>query len=621
MYYNYPMERNFNDTITEKLKLLPDKPGVYKMLNKDGEVIYVGKAKVLKNRVRQYFRSRNSAGGYENKVRKMVSHIADFEYVITASETEALMLEANLIKQFRPHYNILLKDDKHFPYLRLDMRQDFPVFSVVRKITDDGAKYFGPYLASLSLSEALTAIREYFPVRHCRKDIKKAITRRERPCLMYHLNKCCAPCSGEVSREEYHELLHKICRFLEGDTSEIADALREKMKKASDNMDYEQAAVYRDRIRAVEVLAQKQRASAAKTNRYDVFAVARQNGDSLLYALFVHEGKVIGTQSFVMQGHDEEEAEILDAFLKQFYSQTNDIPHEILLHSEVEDAQALEEWFKTLCKHSVHIQRPQRGDKKALIDMAYSNAAAELSKQHDLRTREWERGEGALSELSALIGLECIPTRIECYDNSHIAGTDTVGAMIVFTDGKPDKKEYRRFKIKSDANGDDYLAMEEMLTRRFERAKSGDDKFSRLPDLIIADGGRGQLNVVLRVLEKYGMQHIPAVGLAERNEDIILPDYSEPLVLNKNSAPLHLVQRIRDEAHRFAITYHRSLRSKSALYSVLDTIDGIGEKRKRALFDRFISIEAIKAASIAELSEVDGMNRSAAERVYEFFRK
>lgn len=609
----------FSENIKEKLRLLPDKPGVYKMFDKKGEVIYVGKAKVLKNRVRQYFREHNVQSGYDNKVRTMVSHIADFEYIITSSETEALMLEANLIRRFKPHYNILLKDDKHFPYLRVDLRRDYPTFTIARRLTNDGAKYFGPYLASQSLNEALTAIRDFFPIRNCKKDIAKMIARRERPCLMYHIGKCCAPCSGEVSREEYHDMIDKICRFLEGDTSDVVASLTEKMQRASQAMEYEQAAAYRDRIAAVRRLADKQRAATAKTNRYDVFAVAQENGDSMVFTLFVHEGNIIGTQSFYLPEHDEPQSEILEAFIKQFYTEAPDIPREVIIQSDIEDGDALEEWFHDICGHSVHIFCPQRGDKKALSVMAYTNAAAELKKRHDLRTREWERGEGALTELSALIGLDEIPHRVECYDNSHIMGTDTVGSMIVFTDGKPDKSEYRRFRIKAQADGDDYLAMDEMLTRRFERAKNADEKFMHLPDLIIADGGRGQLNVVLSVLERYGMQQIPAIGLAEKNEEIVLPGYSENLVLDKHSAPLHLIQRIRDEAHRFAITYHRSLRSKSALYSVLDTIDGIGEKRKRALFDKFISIDAIKAAGVDELAATDTMNTAAAKKVYDFF--
>ena len=610
----------FSEKIKEKLRLLPDSPGVYKMFDAKGEVIYVGKAKVLKNRVRQYFRERKEQYGYEGKVRSMVANIADFEYIITSSEIEALMLEANLIKQFRPRYNILLKDDKHFPYLRVDMRQDFPVFTIARKLKNDGAKYFGPYLASGSLNEALTAIRDFFPIRHCKKDIAKMIARRERPCLMYHINKCCAPCSGNVTRDEYHAMLRQVCAFLEGDTTDIISSLTAKMQQASKALDYEQAAVYRDRRRAIESLGQKQRAALSKSDRYDVFAAAKDEGDALVFAVFVREGNVCGTQKYLYENSEGDESEVLDAFIKQFYSELADIPREIIVYSDIEEKDALCEWFSELSGTSVHILCPQRGDKRALALMAYTNAQAELKKAHDLRTREWERGEGALTELSALIGLDSIPKRIECYDNSHIQGTDTVGSMVVFTDGAPDRKEYRRFRIKAQAGGDDYLAMTEMLTRRFERAKNNDEKFNKLPDLIILDGGRGQLNVGLNVLEQYGLSHIPAIGLAEKNEEIVLPDYEENLVLDKHSAPLHLIQRIRDEAHRFAISYHRSLRSKSALYSVLDTIDGIGEKRKRALFDKFLTIDAIKAASIEDLAATDTMNMTAAKKVYGFFK-
>ncbi|MBQ9949672.1 MAG: excinuclease ABC subunit UvrC [Clostridia bacterium] len=611
----------FSEKIKEKLKLLPDSPGVYKMLDENGEVIYVGKAKVLKNRVRQYFRSHNAANGYENKVRSMVSHIADFEYIITSSETEALMLESNLIKQFMPHYNILLKDDKHFPYLRLDLHKDFPNFTVTRKLKKDGARYWGPYLNSGSLRDAITAIRELFPVRHCKKSIEKAIARRERPCLMYHINKCCAPCSGNVTREEYHELLGRICKFLDGDTTEIIALMTEKMMKASEEMDYEQAAVYRDRIYAIKSLSDKQRASQSKTNRYDVFATAQSNGDSLVFALFVHDGKVIGTQNHMFKNTDATAQEVTGEFIKQFYAEASEIPHEILTDFMPEDSEAVEEWFRSLCHHAVHITCPQRGEKRALVQMAQKNAQAELTKCHELQTRAWERGEGALCELSALIGLDTVPERIECYDNSHIQGTDTVGAMVVFENGEANKKEYRRFRISQNANGDDYLAMEEMLRRRLEKARQGDGKFANLPDLIIADGGRGQLNVVLNVLAEFNMEYIHAIGLAERNEEIILPDYTEPLILEKNSASLHLVQRIRDEAHRFAITYHRNVRSKNALYSVLDEVDGIGEKRKRALYERFITLDAIRNATPDELRSVPGMNAAAAEKLYNFFRK
>lgn len=607
--------------LREKIALLPKNPGVYKMFDSRGKVIYVGKAKNLKNRVRQYFQSHTLNNRNDVKVRAMVAHIADFEYIITKNEAEALTLESNLIKQFKPHYNILLKDDKHFPYIRVDRRRDYPRFEIVRRIKNDGAKYFGPYLSALALREAFEAIRDYFPVRHCKKDIAKAQARRERPCLMYHINKCCAPCSGNVTPQEYSRLLDSVCDFLDGDVEKITGTLRDEMNSAAEEMDFERAAVLRDRIRALEMLGEKQRASASKVGVMDVFAASSDETGAVVFALFVREGKVIGTNRYFLEGEAFDDAELIGSFLKQYYNDSADIPSEILLQHEPDDAESIEEWLRLTSAHAVHLRYPMRGDKKALVDMAAHNAAAELEKRNELKKREWERGEGALMELSLKIGMDFVPERIECYDNSHIQGTDTVGAMIVFTDGKPDKNQYRRFKIRSNTQGDDYLAMEEVLRRRFERAKQGDEKFSRLPDLIIADGGRGQLNVVLRVLEEYGLDYIMAIGLAERNEEIILKDSDEPLKLDSHSASEHLIERIRDEAHRFAITYHRSLRSKSALYSVLDSIEGVGEKRKRALFDRFLTIDAIAEASVEDIAAVPGMNRTVAEKVHALFEE
>ncbi len=608
-------------TLADKINLLPTNPGVYKMYDQEGVIIYVGKAKNLKNRVRSYFRSISATDRNMTKVRAMVSHIHDFEYVVTKNETEALTLEANLIKQHQPHYNILLKDDKHFPYLRVDLRKNYPVFSVVKRLENDGAKYFGPYLSSFMLRDALTAIREYFPVRHCKKDIDKAIARRERPCLMYHINKCCAPCSGNVSREEYHKLINNVADFLQGETQAVLSDLDSKMKAASEIMDYETAAVYRDRIIAITSLAEKQRASFSKTARCDVFAITQAENDSLIYALFIREGKVIGTQSYFLEGDDEEISEVLGSFLKQFYMKSPDIPKEILLNMMPNEHEAIQTWFRELSNRSINLILPQRGEKKSLVSMAQKNAVADIEKRHALKRRAWERGEGALMELAEKIGLDYIPTRIECYDNSHISGRDMVGAMIVFTNGKPNNKEYRRFKIRMQEGGDDYLAMAEVLTRRFERALKNDEKFMELPDLIVVDGGRGQLNTAIGVLEQYSFEHIPVIGLAEKNDWIILPDNPKPVIVDSQSAPLHLIERIRDEAHRFAITYHRSLRSKSALYSVLDNIDGVGDKRKRALFDRFLTIEEIRQATIEQLLEAKGMTKPVAQKVFEYFRK
>lgn len=611
MYNNH-----MNDTIKDKIKLLPDAPGVYRMYNSRGEIIYVGKAVNLKNRVRQYFRNDVKAP----KVAAMVSNISDFEFTITQTEAEALTLECNMIKQFRPRYNILLKDDKHFPYVRIDYSKDFPRPEIVRRINKDGAKYFGPFLSAVTLREVMTAVREIFPVRNCKKDIAKAIARRERPCLMYHLGRCCAPCSGNVSRGEYHEYLDEIALLLSGHSKTVTEKLTEKMLDASEKMEFERAAVYRDRIKAAESIALKQRTATTAVNSFDVFAVARDDMNTVVYATMMRDGNVVMTDSyFISSAEDESDGAILSSFLMQFYLDEVFVPNEIVCRTAPDDADDIVSCLRSNSGHAVKILVPQRGEKKQLAELAYSNGAESLKRKRELIFKEWERGEGALSELSAIIGMDELPHRMECFDNSHFQGRDTVGSMVVFIDGKPEKTLYRRFRTKTESNGDDYEAMREHLTRRFKSALENDEKFSELPDLLILDGGRGQLNVALEVLDEFGLSYISAIGLAERNEEIILPDRSDPVVLPKSSSTLHLLERIRDEAHRFAITYHRSMRSKSALYSVLLKIENIGEKRRRALFDEFLTIDAIKNASADELIKAKGMNRPAAEKVYEYF--
>lgn len=606
-----------NDRIRDKLKLLPDEPGVYRMYNSLGEIIYVGKAVNLKNRVRQYFGSTRKAP----KVEAMVSNIEDFEFTITSTEAEALTLECNMIKQFRPRYNILLKDDKHFPYIRIDFTKDYPRPEIVRKISRDGAKYFGPFLSAVTLREVMTAVRDVFPVRHCRKDIKRAIAKRERPCLMYHVGKCCAPCSGNVSREEYHSYLESIAKLLQGNCRSAVDELTKKMLAAAERMEFERAAMYRDRIRSVESIALKQRTATTVVNSFDVFAVARDEMNTVVYATMMRDGNVVMTDSYFVTANDEPFPEVLSSFIMQFYMDAGFVPPEIVCREKPDDAQNISDSLKALCGHSVKITVPVRGEKKQLAELAYTNGVESLKRRRELVFREWERGEGALAELAGIVGMEELPRRMECFDNSHFMGRDTVGSMVVFINGKPDKTLYRRFKTKSFADGDDLIAMREHLTRRFKRAQEGDERFSELPDLLIMDGGRTQLNVALEVLDEFGLSYIPAIGLAERNEEIILPDREESVKLPDASGTLHLLQRIRDEAHRFAITYHRSMRAKSALYSVLSEIEGVGEKRRRALFDRFLTMDAIKNASVEELLSAEGMNRPAAEKVFEFFHK
>ena len=605
-----------NDRIEAKLKLLPDKPGVYKMFNSCGELIYVGKAVNLKNRVRQYFRS---SANHPPKVAAMVANIDDFDFVIVGNETEALNLESNLIKQNKPYYNILLKDDKHFPYVRIDYKQDFPRVEIVRRFRKDGAKYFGPYLSSYALRESITAVREHFPIRQCKKDIGKAIARGERPCLMYHIGKCCAPCTGRVTKEEYAALLDEVVAMFQGNCKGYIESLTQLMQEASDRMDFEKAAQYRDRIRAMQSISEKQIASSASDKSYDVFALARNELATVAYGLFVRGGNVISAESFNIGADDEPFSEIISQFLMQFYNGMGQIPKEIVIMDEPEDLAAIESCLAEQCGHAVRIHIPLKGEKLKQGELARANAEATIGRKRELTHREWERGEGALIELMQLVGMDVFPRRMECFDNSHIQGRDTVGSMVVFIDGKPEKTQYRRFRTKQAADGDDYLAMKEHLSRRFQRALDGDEKFAELPELLIVDGGRGQLNVALEVLEEFGLSHISCIGLAEKNEEIILPDRQESVILSRSSPVLQLLQRIRDEAHRFAITYHRNLRAKNSLYSVLDGISSIGDKRKRALYEKFLTVEAIKSASVEELKTADGMNITSARSVWNYF--
>ena len=607
-----------NEKIEAKLKLLPDKPGVYKMFNARGELIYVGKAINLKNRVRQYFQSSKN---HPPKVASMVSNIDDFDFVIVGNETEALNLESNLIKQNKPYYNILLKDDKHFPYIRIDYKQDFPRVEIVRKYKKDGAKYFGPYLSGFALRESITAVREHFPIRQCKKDIRKAIARGERPCLMYHIGKCCAPCTGKVTPEEYRLLLDQVTALFQGNCKTYIDDMTAKMMAESEKLNFEKAAQYRDRIRAMQSISEKQIASSASDNSYDVFALARNELETVVYGLFVRAGNVISAESFSINAGDEPFSEIISQFLLQFYVGMANIPKEIIIMDEADDVDNIELLLQQQSGHAVKIHVPRRGEKLKQGQLARMNAEETIGRHRELTHWEWERSEGALTELMQIIGMDVFPHRIECFDNSHIQGRDTVGSMVVFIDGKPDKTLYRRFRTKQNTGGDDYLAMREHLTRRFRRTIDGDEKFAELPDLLIVDGGIGQLNVALEVLNDFGLAYISCIGLAEKNEEIILPDEKESVILARSSPVLQLLQRVRDEAHRFAITYHRNLRARNSLYSVLDNIKGIGDRRKRALYEKFLTIDAIKAADMDELKSADGMNAAAAKSVYDYFHQ
>ncbi len=613
----------YRERLKAKLELLPDHPGVYLHKNAQGDIIYIGKAISLKNRVRQYFQSSKNQ---QAKVSAMVRNIADFDYVLTESESEALTLESNLIKQYRPYYNILLKDDKNFPYVRINMRNPFPRVEIVHKIKKDGAKYFGPYLSKHAISEAIEAIRENFPLRTCKRDIPRSIQRNERPCLNYYIHRCIGPCTGNVSREEYRILVEEVIDFLQGKNEAVLDRLHEEMMQASDQMEFERAALLRDRIQSIESLSIKQKAIAANKNEYDVFAIATLENDVLVYAFLVRDGKIVGAEHYTLIASDETEENMMSSFLRQFYTSGVAIPKEIEVNIEPSEREETEEWLSQQRKSKVMITVPQRGQKSDLVALAKKNAEDQLMKQSSTRKKEWERTEGASQRLADMIGMDQKPIRIECFDISHTAGTDPVASMIVFENGKPAKKQYRRFRLRTTTN-DDYASMKEVLSRRFsrglkEREEGKQDGFVRFPDLLIVDGGKGQLSVAIDALQELGIYHndeVFIIGLSEKMEEIWLPGHSESLVLKTGSPELHLIQRVRDEAHRFAITYHRSLRQKTALFSILDTIPGIGPKRKKILFDHFVSLEAIKQASVEELSAVKGMDQKSSQAVFQHF--
>jgi len=603
----------YKENLEQKLRELPDSPGVYLHRDAEGGVIYVGKAVALKNRVRSYFQSPKN---HSPKVCALVRNIADFSYVLVDSETEALTLESNFIKQYRPYYNVLLKDDKTFPYVRMDLRSAYPRAEIVNKLKDDGAKYFGPYLSRHAVREALEAVGDNFPIRRYNKDIKKAQARGERPCLYFHLGKCSAPCCGNVSQEEYKKTAEQVASFLSGHTETVVQKLTAEMTDASIAMEYERAAVLRDRIRSIQAISERQKAIAANTDERDVLALARLNDQAIVYALFVRGGKVIGANGYELTGADEADPVVLASFLTQFYDDAY-IPREIVLPFEPEDAEAISSYLYSRLGKKVTLTVPRRGDKLKLVAMAHKNGRELLEKAESRRLRRLERTEGALAELAEALGMAVPPRRIECYDISHTMGTEPVASMVVFTEGEPQKSLYRRFKVKNSAN-DDYAAMAEVLARRFERYKSGSAGFSEAPDLLLIDGGKGQLGVAVKTMAEAGVAFF-AAGLSERLEEVWLPGREASIILERGSAGLHLLQRVRDEAHRFAITFHRSLRNKNSLASGLEQIPGVGPKRRRALLSAFPSPDAIRAATAQEIAEIDGVDKRTAQLVFAHF--
>lgn len=602
--------------LEEKLKTLPREPGVYLMRDKTGQVIYVGKAKVLANRVRQYF---GMGAQKDSKTASMVSHIADFEYIITDTEKEALFLESNLIKEYQPYYNILLKDDKHYPYIRVDMREDFPRVEIVRKIEKDGAKYFGPYLETLSIREILDAAYKIFPIRSCKKEIKED-GRKERPCLNYQMGRCPGPCGGYISKAEYHKVMEEVLSFLSGKFAPVEKELTRQMQEAAARQEYEKAASFRDKLRVLRRIAERQKAGMPNLKDADIFAVTIGEKYGAMQVFFVRRGKLSGMRRFYVEAPGAPE-ELMNGLLKQFYAEDSMIPKKIYVNTLPEDNTLLQEWFSDRAERKVEIIKPQRGDYRRLADLAGKNAKEALGRKESTEKRAYARTVGAAKSLGELLGMDYIH-RMECYDISNTQGTDSVASMVVFLDGKPAKKEYRRFRIKTVEGADDFASMAEVLTRRILEGFRAEDKergFGAVPDLIVIDGGKGQLSSAVGVLESLGVEDMHVIGLAKREEEIFLPYESEPIVLPKNAPEIGLLTAIRDEAHRFAITYHRNLREKRIISSELDRIKGVGNKRKIALMEAFGDIAGIKKASVDQLAAVKGVDISTAREIYKYF--
>ena len=611
--------------IEEELKKLPGKPGVYIMHGEKDEIIYVGKAVSLKNRVRQYFQSSRNKGA---KIEQMVTHITRFEYIVTDSELEALVLECNLIKEHRPKYNTMLKDDKTYPFIKVTVNEPYPRVLFSRTMKKDKAKYFGPYTSSTAVKDVIELVRKIYMVRSCNRNLPRDCG-KDRPCLYYHMKQCTAPCQGNVSEEAYKQNIGQVLHFLNGNYKETIDQLTEKMMAASEEMRFEDAAGYRDLINSIRRIGERQKITTYGEEDRDIIAVAMDESedlreqDAVVQVFFMRGGRLIGRDHFFLRvARGDTKAQVLSSFLKQFYAGTPFIPAEIMMQTEIEDGEIIEDWLTARRKQRVHIRVPKKGTKEKLVELAKENAWMVLSKDRERIKREEGRTIGAVKEIEDWLGLKDI-VRMEAYDISNISGFESVGSMVVYEKGKPKRSDYRKFKIKWVQGPNDYASMEEVLTRRFTHESKGEyDSFSILPDLILMDGGRGQVNIARKVLGELGID-IPVCGMVKddnhRTRGVYFNNVEIPI--DTSGEGFHLVTRIQDEAHRFAIEYHRSLRSKEQVHSVPDDIPGIGETRRKALMRRFRSVENIRDASVEELSQTESMNVQSAEAVYQFFHR
>ncbi len=599
--------------IQEHLKTLPSNPGVYLMKNKKREVIYVGKAVSLKNRVRQYFQSSKN---HSDKVKSMVKNIASFEYIITDSELEALILECNLIKKYKPKYNILLRDDKTYPYIKITMSEDYPRVKKVRRVIKDGSKYFGPYTNVSAVNDTLDIIREMYPIRTCNIDIDRAIKNKIRPCLNYHIKKCIGPCTGSVPKDEYREMINEITMFLSGKEEKLISLLELKMKEASQKLNFEDAARYRDQINSLREVIEKQKISNAHNDTdQDVIAMANIDDEACVQVFFIRNGKISGRENFMLEGvKDNDRSVILGSFIKQFYMSQEYIPKELIVEEEFMDMGIVEEMLSSKKASNVYIRIPQKGEKKALVKMVRKNADEYIVKFNDLNKKKYQRSIGALEELAQLLDLDENPRRIEAYDISNIQGVDSIGTMVVYTNGLKDKKEYRRFKIKTVEGPNDYASMAEVLDRRL--------KHGHYPDLILLDGGKGQVSAVKEVM-KYNNVDIALWGMYkdDKHRTKGLVNLEKSIELDKNSDLYRFVANIQEEVHEYSISYHRSLRDKKMVKSALDDVVGVGPKRKKSLMLKFKDIDNIKNAKVEEIAEVEGINLELAKKIHEHLKK
>ena len=602
--------------LEDELKKLPAKPGVYIMHDNTDTIIYVGKAVSLKNRVRQYFQSSRN---HSSKIKKMVSHIAYFEYIITDSELEALVLECNLIKEHRPKYNTMLKDDKTYPFIKVTTGEAYPRVLFSRDMKHGAGRYFGPYTSAGAVKDTIELLCKLYKIRTCSRNLPKD-EGKQRPCLNYHIGQCSAPCQGYISEIEYRKNVDSVLEFLNGNYDKILKQLTAQMNDCAEKLEYEEAARCRDLIQSVKQVAQKQKITADDETDRDVVACASDGTDAVVQIFYIRSGKLLGRDHFHMSvAEGDTRSDIISGFLKQYYGGTPYIPNVVMLQEEIEDVQIISEWLGSMKKSKVSVVTPKKGTKEKLVELAYKNAQMVLLQDTEKIKREEQRTVGAMQEIADWLSLPHL-VRAEAYDISNTSGIESVGSMVVFENGRPKKNDYRKFKIKTVKGPDDYKSMREVLTRRFLRGKEQSEGFAVYPDIIMMDGGRGQVNIALEVLKELDL-HIPVCGMVKddnhRTRGLYYNNIEIPI--DRNSEGFKLITRIQDEAHRFAITYHRSLRSKAQVHSVLDGIDGIGPARRKALMKHFLDIEKIRTAPVEELMKVDGITEKVAENIYAFF--